>query len=133
MGDNRIKFEEKQAVEPIVQHPKANEFMTVVLCLFVIVCYGTYLLLELSSVVGFAFKFNRTINEIQVLESLYLFGKLGLITHAIVESGILLIYVRSETIRLNQLIYLLTLVIISNLLIYAIVTHLYEYAITIIQ
>ena len=115
------------------QLSKISKGMPITLCSLVIVCYGIYLLQSFRSALSFAFNYNQDINVVQVTASLYFFGKLGLSVHATIESGILLGYVMSKIIAPRQFMYLLVLVIISNLVIFFFVSNLYEYAITIIQ
>jgi len=112
----------------IVKFEKAREWIAVALLLFVIICYGIYLLQSYSLGLNYAIKYSQYINQVQAIQSLYLFGKLGLIAFTIVESGILLGYVRSGMFSPKEFLYLLTIVIVTNLLVYVIISIIYEYA-----
>lgn len=115
------------------QSSEINEGITLVLTVFVTVCYGVYLFQLFQSSLSFASKYRQYFNLTQILESLLFFGKLGVIAFATVESLILVRFLRSGGISFKRFIYLLVVVAASNLLIYAFILYLYSYANTIIQ
>lgn len=113
---------------------RISEWASVILCLFAVVCYGIYLSQLLGSSLGFAAKYGQYMNLDQTLESLYLFGRIGVVSFAIVESAVLFLYVRSGAIDIKRfIIYLLAFVAVSNLLAYVFISYLYSYATTIIK
>lgn len=122
--NNRTELGTKQIVKSIKQFLKASEWMTVVLCLLVIVCYGIYLLQVYTSAINYALRYSQYINQTHTLASLYLFGKLGLIAFTMIESGILLGYKKSRVVKLKEFFYLMALILISNLSAYALISYL---------
>ena len=109
------------------QLSKTSTWTPVTLCVFVLVCYGIYLLQSFRSALVFASMYARYIGVRQVVTSLYQFGKVGLIVYTFVESGILLSYLKGRMTHLRQFMGLQALVLISNLAIYFFISYLYEY------
>ena len=126
-------FRSRIKAELFRESSKFSKWLTVTLCLFAIIGYGIYLFQLFRSSLSFASKYSQYMNLIQILELLYLFGKLGLVAFAMVESIILVRYVKSGSMGFKQSIYFLILVIISNLLIYFFMSYLYRNAYTGIQ
>ncbi len=131
MKNNRIKLDKSQTAEQTEKRSRAGEWITVTLCLFVAVCYGLYLLQGLMAGISYALKYNQYAN--QAFSSLYLFGKLGLIVFSTVESGILLVYLRSGMIDLQEFLYFVAFIIASSFLAYVLISYLYGYVNTITQ
>lgn len=122
---------EEQDVE---RSSRVAEWASVALCLFAVACYGIYLSQLLGSSLSLASEYSQYVNLSQVLESLYLFGRVGLVAFAIVESAVLFRYTRSGSIGFKRfIIYLLAFVAVSNLLAYVFISYLYGYATTIIK
>lgn len=115
------------------QLSKAWRWLPFALCLFVSTSYGIYLLQSYRSALSFASIYNQYISEAQTAATLYFYGKLGLVAFTIVESGSLLWYFKSGAIAVRQFAFLVVLVIVSNLAIYASISYLYGYATTIIE
>ncbi|MFQ6076125.1 MAG: hypothetical protein ACE5Z5_08330 [Candidatus Bathyarchaeia archaeon] len=107
---------------------EAGQWITLALCVFVIACYGAYLWQLYRSSLIFASKFGDHVDMIQLLESLYYFGRLGIVAFAMAESLVVCWCLRSGSINFRRFLYLIIIVVVSNLLAYATVTHLYHYA-----
>ena len=131
--NNRTELKEREVEEPPKNHSKASEYIAVALCLFVILCYGVYLLQVFFLGLNYALEYSQYINQVQAISSLYLFGKLGLLVFAAVQSLILLGFVRSRKIEPKHFFYLLALIIVSNLLLYAFISYLYGYFSTLVR
>ena len=113
---------------------KSSDWISVILCLFAVFGYGVYLLQLFIYSLNIASNYNQFMNLSQVLESLYAFGKFGVIGFAVVESVMLLNYLRFKVVGFTRLIiYSLIFITISNLLVYLFISYLYGYAIAIIQ
>lgn len=124
---------EKKHVAESTAHLKINKVITLFLCAFVTACYGIYLLQLFQSSLNLAHEYGKYFNLIQILNSLYFFGKIGITIFAAIELFILLTYLKSGNLKLKKFIYLLILVTTSNLLIYTFISYLYNYANTVVQ
>ena len=111
---------------------RISTWTSVGLCLFVVVCYGIYLSELLGSSLRLASKYSQFVELGHTLESLFVFGKIGITAFAIVELVVLFRYVRSSTISHKRVVFYFMALIISNLLAYIFVSYLYGYGITII-
>ena len=117
----------KKKVNWLKEQFSTSKWIPVTLCVFVLVCYGIYLLQSFRSALVFASMYARYIGVRQVATSLYQFGKVGLIAYTFIESGILLSYLKGRMTHLRQFMGLLALVIVLNLAIYIFISYLYEY------
>jgi len=123
---------ENQGVDQTEQTLKISNWVKVTLILFVVFCYGIYLIQIFRSALSYSLQYSEYITQVQALSSLFLFGKFGLIAFTIVESVILFSYQRSGLFRFKGFLYLLTSVVLGNLGIYFILSILYNYATSIL-
>ena len=96
------------------------------LCLFAVVCYGVYLIMNLESGLIFVSEYSSYISQLETLDSLYLFGKMGIGVYAIVEGIILIGYLKSGVLSSQEFLLFIIVVIITDLIGYVIVSYLYE-------
>ena len=133
MENNESKTEKNKVIDSIDKSVKTHELMTAALCLFVAGCYGIYVIQSFWTALSFSGKYGQYINQLNAFASLYLFGKFGLIVDTAIEVVILFKYKKSRMINRQEFLYFLMFVVLSNLLAYAIVSYIYEFALTFIR
>ncbi|MDQ1280065.1 MAG: hypothetical protein QG670_1327 [Thermoproteota archaeon] len=111
---------------------KLDAIMPLVLCVFLIACYGFYIFSLFQSSLGLLHKYDQYFDLLSTLNSLYSFGKFGISVFAVVESLLLINYLKSGTISRRSFVYLMLAVVVFNLLIYSLVSYLYGYVKTLL-
>ena len=115
----------KRYEEIKLQLVKLSKWMPILLCLFAFSCYGIYLLQNLTYVLSYASEYLQYEYQLQAVQLLYFFGRIGLIIYAIVESIILIGYLKIGSITFREFRYFIIMVIFTNLIAYVIITYVY--------
>ena len=127
MGDKRDHEKNEKVGNNTVWLLRINGVMPLILCLFVIACYGFYVFGLFQSSLNLLYKYNQYFDLVSTLESLYSFGKFGIVAFAAVESFLLFRYLRSGSIGYKTFVCLLAAVVVLNSLLYGLISYVYGY------
>lgn len=111
---------------------KIGAVMPLLLCIFLITCYGFYIFGLFQSSLGLLHKYDQYFDLPSTLNSLYSFGKFGILAFSVVESLLLLGYLKSGAIDRRGFIYMILAIVVFNLLIYGLVSYIYGYVKTLL-
>jgi hypothetical protein len=112
--------------KPLLKNGEAETRITLALCVLVIAGYGLYLWQLTRSGLILASRFRNYLDMLQLLTSLYLIGQLGVAAFAIVEMAVIGWFLRSGSISMKRSCYLFIFVVVSSIVAYVVITHLFH-------